>query len=181
MSLTALTAAPVAIQLHAATAILAFAIGPFALLRARRDLMHKVLGYTWAAMMLATATSSMFISQTPMLGPFSPIHILSLITFGGLFYAMRAALRRNFIAHGRAMRALYAQALIIPGVFTFLPGRRMNALFGSGEDMAVFWAAAVFGTAVMAAIWFHPRLTKAVGLQGAVWQRIPLFFTRPSR
>jgi hypothetical protein len=69
------------------------------------------------------------------------------------------------------MRALYAQALIIPGLFTFLPGRRMNALFGTGQDMAVFWVAAVLGVLAMALIWFHPTLTRAVGKRGRVGER----------
>ena len=76
-----------------------------------------------------------------------------------------------------AARALYAQALIIPGVFTFLPGRRMNALFGNGQDMAVFWAAAFFGAAVMVVIWLHPTLSRSLG--GA--RRIPLFFGGSNR
>lgn len=181
MSLSALSMAPAVIQIHAYTAILSFALGPFALLRRRRDMWHKAAGYVWVAAMFSAAVSSMFFSETPMIGPFSPIHILSVITLGGLTYALRAAILRNTIAHGRAMRALYAQALIIPGVFTFLPGRRMNALFGDGQDMAVFWAAAVVGAVVMAGIWFHPTLSHAVGLQGGVWRRIPLFFSRPSR
>jgi uncharacterized membrane protein len=182
MTITALTAAPLEIQIHASAAIAAFALGPFALLRARRDIWHKTLGYTWVASMYVTAISSFFISEAPMLGPFSVIHILSVITLVGLSWGVVAAIRRNVQAHGRAMRALYAQALIIPGVFTFLPGRRMNGLVGSGEDMTVFWAAMVFGCAVMAVIWFHPNLSRAVGVdRRSLWERmhkIPLFFIR---
>lgn len=181
MLLSALTTAPLVIQIHAATAIGAFVLGPITLLRGRRDLWHKVVGYTWVLLMYVAAISSMFISETPMLGPFSPIHILSVITLVGLTYALRAALRRDVFAHGRAMRALYAQALIISGVFTFLPGRRLNARFGSGDDMAVFWAAALFGNMIMVLIWFHPSLSRAVGLKGSFLQRIPLFFARPNR
>jgi uncharacterized membrane protein len=181
MSIAALTSATVVIQIHAGLAILSFALGPVALLRSRRDMMHKVAGYVWVLAMFGTAITSLFISENPMLGPFSPIHILSVITLGGLTYALRAAIRRDTIAHGRAMRALYAQALIIPGVFTFLPGRRMNALFGDGQHMAVIWGAALVGALVMAGIWFNPTLSRAVGLRGAVWRKIPLFFSRPSR
>ena len=185
MSLSALTEAPALIQIHAYAAILSFALGPFALLRKRRDIWHKSAGYVWVAAMYCTAISSTFFSETPMIGPFSPIHILSMVTLVGLPYAVRAAMRTAF-AHGRTMRALYAQALIIPGVFTFLPGRRMNALFGDGQDMAVFWVAAAVGALVMAGIWFHPALSRAVGLAGGGlkaggWRKIPLFFGRPSR
>jgi uncharacterized membrane protein len=181
MPLDAITSAPLIIQTHAFSAIAAFALGPIALLRQRRDIWHKTAGYLWVMLMFSTALTSMFFSESPMLGPFSLIHILSVITLAGLIYALRAALRRDFITHGRAMRALYAQALIIPGVFTFLPGRRMNALFGSGQDMPVFWAALGFGALVMALIWVHPSLTRAVGLQGKGLRKIPLFFTAARR
>ncbi len=181
MTLIALTSAPLGIQFHAASASLALLIGPFALLRGPRDGLHRALGAVWVLAMLGTAISSMFISQTPVLGRFSPIHILSVITLAGLFYALRAALRREFIAHGRAMRALYAQALIVPGVFTFLPGRRMNAVFGGGEDWALFAGVAALGAGGMALIWFHPRLSRALGLQGKGLRKIPLFFMREGR
>lgn len=181
MPLDALTSAPLIIQAHAFSAIAAFALGPIALLRKRRDIWHKTAGYVWVMLMFSTALTSMFFSESPMLGPFSVIHILSVITLLGLTYGMRAALRRDFAAHGRAMRALYVQALIIPGVFTFLPGRRMTALFGTGQDMAVFWAALGFGALVMALIWFHPNLTRALGARGKGWRKIPLFFGGPNR
>jgi uncharacterized membrane protein len=180
MLISALTTAPVPIQIHAGLAILSFVPGPLALLRGQRDRVHKAVGYTWVLAMFGTAFSSFFISQSPMFGPFSPIHILSVITLGGLVFALRAAIKRDAIAHGRAMRALYAQALIIPGVFTFLPGRRMNALFGGGQDMAVFWVAVAIGVTVMGVILSHPSLTRAVGLKGSAWRRIPLFFSRPN-
>lgn len=172
MSLTALTDAPVGIQLHAILAIASFVLGPVALLRMRRDRLHKTLGYIWVLAMFGTAVSSLFISENPSLGPFSPIHLLSFVTLAGLGYALRAAIRRQSRAHGRAMRALYAQALIIPGLFTFLPGRRMNALFGNGQDMAVFWVAAALAVLAMAGIWFHPALTRAVGQGGQSGQRV---------
>jgi uncharacterized membrane protein len=176
----------VAIQIHLVFVTISILMGPFALLRGRKDVWHKAFGYLWVAAMFGVVGTSLFISETPMLGPFSPIHILSVITLASLIYALRAALRRDFGAHGRAMRALYAQALIIPGVFTFLPGRRMNGLFGGGQDMAAFWVAAIVGTLVMAGIWFHPALSRAVGLQDGAgrqksWRRIPLFFAWPKR
>lgn len=186
MSISALSTAPVAVQIHLIFVMMSILVGPFALLRGRKDVWHKAFGYIWVTAMVGVVFSSLFISENPMLGPFSPIHILSFITFASLVYALRAALRRDFVAHGRTMRALYAQALIIPGVFTFLPGRRMNAVFSSGQDMAVFWVAAAVGALVMAGIWFHPALSRAVGLnggglKGTGWRKIPLFFGRPSR
>ena len=190
MTLAALTSAPIAVQIHAYSALAAFALGPVALLCLRGGRWHKVAGYVWVLLMITAAATSLFISEAPMLGPFSPIHILSIITFGGLFYALRAARARDFSAHGRTMRALYAQALIIAGVFTFLPGRRMNGVFGSGQDMAVFWGAVVFGSCTLALIFLAPRLRRQLRvpqgrMQGGDTERggakIPLFFAGPKR
>ncbi|MFM7333199.1 MAG: hypothetical protein ACKO1H_02105, partial [Tabrizicola sp.] len=65
-------------------------------------------------------------------GLFSLIHLLTVLTFLGLWQGLSAIRRRDIMGHQRAMRALYMQAVIIAGAFTFLPGRRMNALlFGS--------------------------------------------------
>jgi uncharacterized membrane protein len=171
---------PMIIQIHLGFVMIAFGVGPVALLRRRRDWLHRAIGSIWVCAMFGVAISSFFISENPMLGPFSVIHILSFITLGGLAYGLRAAWRRDFIAHGRAMRALYVQALIIPGVFTFLLARRMNALVGGGEGPAVFFAALILGALLAAVIWFHPNIRAAVALGGA-GQKIPLFFTRPKR
>lgn len=169
MNITALTDAPIAVQWHVTFAILAVMLGPIALFRRQRDMLHRLAGRAWVLAMLGLSISSFFIHSVQIIGPFSPIHILSVTTLIGLFYGIRAALQRDFIAHGRAMRALYMQALIGAGVFTFLPGRRMNALIGADDPQLVFGAAALIGTAAIALIWFHPTLTGALG------RRIPLF------
>lgn len=167
MSITAISEAPLAIQFHVAFALPAALLGPVALLRRRRDLLHRITGRLWILAMLGLAVSSFFVHSIRLIGPFSPIHLLSITTLAGLAYGFRAALRRDFITHGRTMRALYLQALIGAGVFTFLPGRRMNALFGAENPQLVFWIAASCGLALAALIWFHPTRP-----------RIPLFNTR---
>lgn len=169
MDVTALTDAPIAVQAHVGFAALAVILGPIALFRKSRDLIHRGAGRIWVLAMLGLSVTSFFIHSIAMIGPFSPIHILSVTTLIGLFYGFRAARQRNFVAHGRAMRALYMQALIGAGVFTFLPGRRMNALIGGDNPQAVFATSALIGTIAIAVIWFHPTLSRALG------RRIPLF------
>lgn len=169
MDLTALTDAPIATQGHVGFALLAVILGPIALFRKRRDLFHRVTGRIWVLAMFGLSLSSFFIHTIKIIGPFSPIHILSVTTLIGLFYGFWAALRRNFIAHGRAMRAIYMQALIGAGVFTFLPGRRMNALIGADNPQIIFGTAALLGLVMIAIIWFHPTLSSTLG------RRIPLF------
>ncbi len=175
MDATALTQAPISVQWHVGFAIMAVFLGPFALFRTRRDWVHKITGRIWVFAMLGASISSFFIHSIGLIGPFSPIHILSVITLIGLFYGVRAARQRNFIAHGRTMRALYIQALIGAGVFTFLPGRRMNALIGADNPQIVFAFAALIGAVVIAVIWFHPRLSRGLG------RRIPLFNVKVRR
>jgi uncharacterized membrane protein len=143
MSFTPLTTASAIIQLHAFCAIAALLLGLMLLFLAKGTRGHVWSGRMWIGLMLATSLSSFFISQSPIIGPFGFIHILSVVTLLGLWRAFSAARRRDFKAHGRAMMGLYFQALILAGLFTFAPGRIMHRiLFSSGDavSMAVFMA-----------------------------------------
>ena len=162
MDMTPLLTAGPEVQLHVALAVLALTLGPFALLRARRDALHRWLGRVWIAAMLGTALSSLFIHEGRMFGPFSVIHILSVITLAGLGQGVWHLIRRDYRAHGRAMRALYVQALILAGIFTFLPGRRMNAALFGANPQAGFVVAVVLGLAALAAIWAAPGLRRSL-------------------
>jgi uncharacterized membrane protein len=162
LDLSPLTAAPLAIQIHVFCAVPALILGPVALFRASRDIWHKVAGRAWVLSMIGLAGSSLFIHEARMFGPFSPIHLLSVITFVGLFQGLRFAIVGSYAAHGRAMRALYLQALILAGVFTFLPGRRMNAvLFGQSPEVG-FGIVAALGVLAIALIWRAPSLRRAL-------------------
>ncbi len=142
--LTAFLALPDVILLHATAAILALVIGPFAIWRRRRDVWHRVAGLTWIILMLIVATSAWFIHGIQMLGPFSPIHLFSVITYRSLFVALRHVRAGRYQAHGAEMRSLYLQALGIAGLFTLLPGRMLHQIF-FGDQM-------ILGLAVMALI-----------------------------
>lgn len=124
--------APAVIQLHVAAALLSVVLGPVAILRRSRDIVHRTAGRLWVVSMAVTAGSSFWISEDPMIGPFSVIHILSVITLFGLVSAVRAIRAGDVAKHGATMRALYAQALMLAGAFTFLPGRRMSEAFFPG-------------------------------------------------
>jgi len=132
MTLTPLLDAPLATQIHAFSAILALLTGAFVLWRGKGTALHKALGRIWVVLMLITATSALFIQDIRMIGPFSPIHLFSLVTYWGLFQGLRAIIvHRDVERHRAEMRGLYAGALMIAGAFTFLPGRRMHmVVFG---------------------------------------------------
>jgi uncharacterized membrane protein len=122
-----------AITVHLATAILALLLGPVILRRKKGDATHKVLGRSWAALMLTTALASAFI-RTPGAGiagtGFSFIHLFTVWTLGALPLAIYAARKGEFERHQRAMTGLYI-GLCVAGAFTLIPGRVLgNLVFG---------------------------------------------------
>ncbi len=80
MSLTPLLNAAPAIPLHAAAAIAAFALGLVQLLAPKGTLPHRTLGWIWVALMVVVAGSSFWIHEIRLVGPWSPIHLLSIFS-----------------------------------------------------------------------------------------------------
>ena len=93
---------------------------------------HRLVGWIWAALMLAVVLTSFFIHTIRTIGPFSPIHFLSLFTLITVPLAVFAARRGRAAQHRTAMILIYALALIVTGFFTLWPGRIMHeVVFGS--------------------------------------------------
>ena len=131
MTLAPLLTAGVVIQFHVAAVSLTIILTPIQLLLERGSHLHRQIGRVWMIAMALTALSSFFISTIRWIGPFSPLHILSVINLLGLANAYRAARRGNVRAHSIAMISLVISALLIPGIFTLLPGRIMaKVVFG---------------------------------------------------
>ena len=122
-----LDAAP-AIPLHAFAAMAAFALGLVQFAAPKGTLPHRTLGWIWVSLMLVVALSSFWINEIRLLGPFSPIHLLSIFTPIMLVLAVLHARRHNVSGHKKAMTTIFFGALIIAGLFTFLPGRIMHAV-----------------------------------------------------
>ena len=132
MTLAPLLDAPVVIQIHAFAAITAFAVGVVQLAAAKGTIPHRLIGWSWAVLMLSVAVSSLFIHEIRLWGPWSPIHLLSILVLVTLPLAVLHARRHDVGQHRMAMLMLFTGALVIAGVFTFLPGRIMHsAAFGS--------------------------------------------------
>jgi len=66
--------------------------------------------------------------QIRMWGPWSPIHLLSILVLVTLPLAVLHARRHDIAQHRIAMLMLFTGALVIAGGFTFLPGRIMHAV-----------------------------------------------------
>jgi uncharacterized membrane protein len=128
MSFAPLLAAVPAIPLHAFAAMAAFALGIVQFAAPKGTLPHRTIGWIWVLLMAAVALSSFWIHTIRLVGPFSPIHLLSIFTLVMLPLAVAHARRHAVERHRRAMLGLFVGALVIAGIFTFLPGRIMHAV-----------------------------------------------------
>jgi uncharacterized membrane protein len=128
MSLAPLLDAAPAIPLHAFAAMAAFALGAVQLVAPKGTLPHRTLGWIWVGLMALVAISSFWIHQIRLLGPWSPIHLLSIFVLVMLPLAVWRAHTHQVVAHRRAMIGLFSGALVIAGLFTLLPGRIMHAV-----------------------------------------------------
>jgi uncharacterized membrane protein len=126
-----LNASPV-IQVHAFSAMAAFALGIVQLTAPKGTLPHRSVGWLWVALLTVVAVSSFWIHQLKIVGPFSPIHLLSIFVLVMLPIAVTRARHHRIREHRRAMIGLFSGALVIAGLFTFWPGRIMyKVLFGN--------------------------------------------------
>ena len=131
MSLTPLLDAAPAIPMHAFAAMAAFALGLVQFAAPKGTLPHRTIGWIWVLLMVSVAISSFWIHTIRLVGPFSPIHLLSIFTLVMLPLAVLHARHHRVMQHRKAMISIFVGALLIAGAFTFLPGRIMHyVLFG---------------------------------------------------
>jgi uncharacterized membrane protein len=131
MGLAPLLEAAPAIPLHAFAAMAAFVLGIVQFAAPKGTLPHRAVGWMWVCLMAAVAVSSFWIHQIRLMGPWSPIHLLSIFTLVCIPLAVWKAHRHQVAAHRRIMIMIFSGALVIAGLFTLLPGRIMHAvIFG---------------------------------------------------
>lgn len=131
MSLAPLFNAPPVFQAHAFAALAAIVLAAAQFAGPKGTRIHRALGWTWATLMMAVAVSSLFIHTIWIWGPWSPIHLLSLLTIVTVPLAVYAAHRHEVRRHRLAMSAITVFALIVAGLFTLAPGRIMHdVVFG---------------------------------------------------
>ncbi|MGB0497629.1 MAG: DUF2306 domain-containing protein [Rubricella sp.] len=118
---------------HAFAGMAALGLGSAQLLLPRGTAVHRSIGVVWLLLMLWLAVSSFFIHDLRLIGPFSPIHILSIYVLYGLGEALWHLHRGDGARHGRVMKQIFWFGLILAFAFTFLEGRAMNeVLTGRG-------------------------------------------------
>jgi uncharacterized membrane protein len=132
MTLAPLTTAPLPIQLHAYAAMGAFVLGVVQLAGVKGTTRHRALGYTWVGLMLVVAASSFWIHELRLLGPWSPIHLLSIFTLAMLPLGVWRARTHAVQAHRFTMIGIFAGALVIAGLFTLAPGRIISRMLFGG-------------------------------------------------
>lgn len=131
MDVNPLLAAPAAVQIHVAAACAAFVVGTVQLIGRKGGTTHRILGWTWAALMTVTAASAFWIVDYRHPSPTAAILLLSLLVLVQLPLALRAAARHDIVQHRRLMFGLYIGALVVAGAFTLLPGRLLShVVFG---------------------------------------------------
>lgn len=111
------------LAIHLICVIPAVPLGGYILLRRKGDATHKMLGRIWGLLMIGAALSSFGLTALRG-GAFSPIHILSVLTLFAIPKAIWNIRHGNVAGHKGTMTRLY-MALIIAGMFSFLPGRLM--------------------------------------------------------
>ena len=122
-----LDAAP-AISLHGFAAMTAFVLGVVQLAAPKGTLPHRTLGWIWVCLMLSVAVSSFWIHQIRLVGPWSPIHLLSIFTLVTLPLGVWKAHRHEVAVHRLIMMLIFSGALVIAGLFTLVPGRIMHTV-----------------------------------------------------
>ncbi len=131
MNFDPITSASPAIQIHLAAAIFALIIGAVIWLRPKGTKSHKLAGRIFIIAMLITAASAIPITEIRP-GQYSLIHLFIPLTLLAITSALWRIKKRNIKGHIRAVKGLYFGALIIPGIFTLMPGRRLFAVFFGG-------------------------------------------------
>jgi uncharacterized membrane protein len=132
MNLSPLLEAAPAIPVHAFAAMSAFVLGLVQFAAPKGTLPHRTIGFIWVGLMLLVAGSSFWINYLRWVGPWGPIHLLSIFALVMLPLAVWKAHSHQVAAHRRIMISLFAGALIIAGLLTLLPGRVMHkVIFGS--------------------------------------------------
>ena len=128
MNIDPILQAPVAVKVHLATVLPAFAIGTwqiFASTKGSRP--HRTLGFIYMALMIVTAIAAFFIRGAS--GSLSSIHLFIPLTFFGVFGALWWAHQGDIQGHRNAMLGLYCGGLLLAGALTLLSGRILHQVF----------------------------------------------------
>ncbi|MEO9459352.1 MAG: DUF2306 domain-containing protein [Lentilitoribacter sp.] len=116
------------VQTHVYAAVLSLLLGIWIMFGTKGTKLHKRVGKVWVIALLITAVSSFWLHGIKLVGPFSPIHLLSILTIYSVIRGVQHARAGQIGQHQNTMKGLFYYALIGAGLFTLLPGRLMHQL-----------------------------------------------------
>lgn len=117
---------------HSLIAAAAMLLGAAQFLLKKGTRLHRRVGWIWVVFMALVALSSFAIHEIRLLGPFSPIHLLSLFVLYSLWDGVSRIRKGDVAGHRKSMIALYIYAIVITGALTLWPGRLMHTVvFGA--------------------------------------------------
>lgn len=117
------------VYVHMTAAFAALVLGTVQLARAKGTPSHRVAGWTFVALMLTVAVSSLWI---PSFLHLTWIHLFTLLTLVSLPLALWRIRSGNVRGHAAVMKRLYIGGLVIAGLFTLVPGRLLGNLLWKG-------------------------------------------------
>lgn len=140
------------IILHAVAALVVLLLGPFQILRRRRDRAHRMLGAFWAVAMVATCVSSFWIMDRG----FSWLHGLSIWTLVCLVAAIVGIRSGNVEVHRGFMIGSYLGTLIAFAFATLVPARLIPQLLRGEPLIALLGVAAAVTVLVVTVLRAQP-------------------------
>lgn len=130
LDLAPLLAAPLSVQIHVASAMVALVVGIIIFLLPKGTGFHRLLGWTWVSAMIvlvATSIAMIFDLRTGI----NALHIFTVVTVVSLWSGLTGIRRGNVRQHAASMVGLYIGGMIIAGATAFIPGRLMwQMVFG---------------------------------------------------
>jgi uncharacterized membrane protein len=130
ISLDPLLSAPTLTQIHVACALVAIVVGAVQLSGRKGTDLHRILGWTWVAVISVVAATSIFMRDLND-GGLSVTHLFTAWTVVALPLGIMAARRGSILRHRAFMIGLYIGGLVIAAFFTLTPGRLLHkVLFG---------------------------------------------------
>jgi len=136
MTLEPLIHAPIAVRLHVATVLPAFAIGTWLIFFSRKGSSHhKLLGRVFLGLMIATSLIAFFVHQrrpdSPLFG-LSPVHLLAAFVLFASWRAYSSAKNGDIATHRFWMVGIYTGSLVINGAMNVfvVDGITRNVFFG---------------------------------------------------
>lgn len=133
------------IALHATAALFVLLLGPFQILRSRRDLAHRILGASWVVAMLVVCLSSFWIHD----GTFSWLHGLAIWTLLCMVLAIAGIRRGNVQTHRGFMVGSYLGTLAAFAFASVVPVRLIPHMLANEPVVALGTLAAVGATVLV--------------------------------